>query len=132
VLATEISKSSVQAAQHNLAANDCGNVTLVRMSSDEISTALNGGRDFFRLRDIDLGGYAFGTLLVDPPRAGLDATTLQLASRFDRVLYISCNPDTLRDNLRALAASHRIAAFALFDQFPYTHHMECGVLLQRR
>ncbi|HSB94937.1 MAG TPA: hypothetical protein VLC91_00710, partial [Spongiibacteraceae bacterium] len=28
-------------------------------------------------------------------------------------------------------ASHRIAALALFDQFPYTHHLECGVLLKK-
>jgi tRNA (uracil-5-)-methyltransferase len=102
------------------------------MSSDEISTALSGGREFFRLREIDLESYRFDTLLVDPPRAGLDDTTLQLASRFERVLYISCNPETLGRNLQALNASHRIEAFALFDQFPYTHHMECGVLLRRR
>jgi tRNA (uracil-5-)-methyltransferase len=132
VLATEISKSSVAAAQHNLAVNGCDNVALVRMSSDEISTALGGGREFFRLREVDLDSYRFDTLLVDPPRAGLDGTTLQLASRFERVLYISCNPETLRHNLQALNASHRIDGFALFDQFPYTHHMECGVLLRRR
>lgn len=132
VLATEIAKSSVRAALHNLAANGIDNVALVRMSSDEISTALSGGRAFRRLRDIDLDGYRFSTLLVDPPRGGLDATTLALAARFDNVLYISCNPATLRDNLTALAPTHRIAAAAAFDQFPYTHHLECGVLLQRR
>nr|WP_066597332.1 hypothetical protein [Sodalis-like endosymbiont of Proechinophthirus fluctus] len=31
-----------------------------------------------------------------------------------------------------LAANHRIERRALFDQFPYTHHMECGVLLVRK
>ena len=132
VLATEIAKSSVQAAQYNLAANGIDNVALVRMSSDEISTALAGGRAFRRLRDIDLDDYDFRTLLVDPPRAGLDATTLALAARFDNILYISCNPITLRENVAALQATHRIAALALFDQFPYTHHLECGMLLARR
>ena len=32
--------------------------------------------------------------------------------------YISCNPNTLRDNVAALQATHRIAASAAFDQFP--------------
>lgn len=132
VLATEIAKSSVHAARHNLAANGIDNVALVRMSSEEISTALSGGREFRRLRDVDLPAYRFGTLLVDPPRSGLDDITLALARRFDNILYISCNPETQRANIAALHDSHRIAALALFDQFPYTHHLECGVLLQKR
>lgn len=132
VLATEISKTSIHAAQHNLAANNIGNVAFARLSSDEISTALAGEREFRRLRDIPLHEYHFSTLLVDPPRAGLDERTLKLAERFDNILYISCNPITLRENLVALNNTHTIEALALFDQFPYTHHLECGVLLKRR
>lgn len=132
VLATEISKTSIQAAQHNLVANNIGNVAFARLSSDEISAALAGEREFRRLRDIALQDYRFSTLLVDPPRAGLDERTLNLAQRFDNILYISCNPVTLRENLIALNKTHRIATLALFDQFPYTHHLECGVLLRKR
>lgn len=132
VLATEVSKTSVQAGCHNLAANGIANTTLVRLSSDEISAALAGRETFQRLKDVDLAGYDFSTLFVDPPRSGLDPATVELASRFANILYISCNPETLRDNVAALQASHRIAAAAAFDQFPYTHHLECGVLLQRR
>jgi tRNA/tmRNA/rRNA uracil-C5-methylase (TrmA/RlmC/RlmD family) len=76
------------------------------------------------------------TILVDPPRAGLDATTLALCGKFDRILYISCNPTTLEPALRELlATTHRLERVALFDHFPYTQHVECGVLLvanQRR
>jgi tRNA (uracil-5-)-methyltransferase len=132
VLATEIAKSSVRAAQHNLAVNSLSNVTMVRMSSDEISTALAGGRAFNRLRDIPLNDFRFSTLLVDPPRSGLDENTIALCRRFDNILYISCNPLTLRENIIALQDSHAVNALALFDQFPYTHHLECGVLLQKR
>lgn len=132
VLATEIAKSSVRAAQHNLAENGIHTVSLVRMSSEEISTALSGGREFRRLRDVPLADYRFSTLLVDPPRSGLDAGTLELARRFDNILYVSCNPQTLHANIAALQSSHRIGSLALFDQFPYTHHLECGVLLRRQ
>lgn len=132
VLATELSKSSVRAALYNAEANDTHNITLVRMSSEEISDALAGGREYRRLQGIDLASYTFSTLFVDPPRSGLDPATLALAAQFDRVLYISCNPVTLRDNAAALSATHGIAAAAAFDQFPFTHHLECGLLLTRR
>jgi tRNA (uracil-5-)-methyltransferase len=132
VLATEMSKTSVAAARYNLEANGVDNVTMVRMASEELSDAFAGGREYRRMQGVELAGYRFSTLFVDPPRSGLDAATLALAAGFDRILYISCNPQTLRDNVAALQASHRIAAAAAFDQFPYTHHLECGVLLARR
>ena len=132
VMATEVSKSSVLAAGYNLDANSVANVALVRMSSDEISGALAGVREYKRLSGIDLASYRFTTLFVDPPRSGLDASTLALAAGFENILYVSCNPQTLLDNVAALQATHRIAASAVFDQFPYTRHLECGLLLKRR
>jgi tRNA (uracil-5-)-methyltransferase len=65
-------------------------------------------------------------------RAGLDPATEELLAAFDRIVYISCNPTTLHANLAGLSASHRITRFALFDQFPFTEHVECGVYLERR
>lgn len=132
VLATEVSKSSVKAADYNLEANGIANVTMVRMASDEISDALARTREFRRMQDVDLDSYNFSTLFVDPPRSGLDAPTVELARGFDHILYISCNPQTLQENIAALYATHAITAAAAFDQFPYTHHLECGVLLTRR
>jgi tRNA (uracil-5-)-methyltransferase len=132
VLATEVSKSSVQAAHFNLDINGIDNTALVRMSSDEISDALAGREVFQRLKDIDLAAYRLSTLFVDPPRSGLDARTLELAGQFDQILYISCNPQTMQENVAALHATHGICAAAVFDQFPYTHHLECGLLLTRR
>lgn len=132
VLATEISKSSVSAANHNIAANKVGNITMLRMSSEDFTCAWNKERVFRRLKDIDLNDFDLKTILVDPPRAGLDDATLTLAQRFDNILYISCNPRTLADNLATLSKSHTIVKTAFFDQFPYTQHLESGVLLQRK
>jgi len=132
VLATEVSKTSVKAALHNLEVNAVGNTAIVRIASEEISAALSGRETFQRMQDIDLASYEFSTIFLDPPRSGLDPATLELAAGFANILYISCNPQTLRDNVAALQTTHRIAASAVFDQFPYTHHLECGVLLQRR
>jgi len=130
VLATEISKTSVKSAKYNFKLNDISNVEVVRMSSEDFSSALAGERAFRRLKDIDLSSYQFSTVLVDPPRAGLDTLTEKLISQFDTIFYISCNPDTLYDNLTTLCKSHRIIKFAIFDQFPYTDHIECGVMLK--
>jgi len=57
---------------------------------------------------------------------------LALVQGYERILYISCNPETLKDNLQLLNETHKVTRFALFDQFPYTEHMETGVLLERR
>lgn len=131
VMATEIAKSSVNSAQFNLATNSVDNVVIARLSSEEMTEALNGVREFRRLKDIDLKAYEFGAVLVDPPRAGLDAGTLDLVQRFDRIIYVSCNPVTLMENLQVLKRTHKIVAKAMFDQFPYTDHVETGVVLER-
>lgn len=134
VLATEVSKASIRAARANAAENGIDNVQLVRMSAEEVSAAMAGERVFRRLAQLPtpLGEYRLDTLFVDPPRAGLDAQTVAMASGFCNVLYVSCNPVSLADNLARLCDTHHIAGFALFDQFPYTDHMECGVLLTQR
>lgn len=131
VLATEISKSSVAAAQVNLHLNKISNVTILRMSSEEFVQALNQERTFRRLAEVDLSQYHCQTVLVDPPRSGLDDDTLRMVQNYENIVYISCNPQTLNDNLLTLQKTHTISRFAMFDQFPYTHHAECAVYLQR-
>jgi tRNA (uracil-5-)-methyltransferase len=132
VLATEVSKTSVESAQFNIAANNIDNIQIVRMSSEEFSQAMDGIREFNRLRHVNLADYNFSTIFVDPPRAGLDPHTTSITQRFDNIIYISCNPETLRENLTTITQTHTIKAFAIFDQFPYTHHVECGVVLQKK
>ncbi|WP_018015113.1 tRNA (uridine(54)-C5)-methyltransferase TrmA [Teredinibacter turnerae] len=132
VLATEVSKTSVKSALYNIEQNGATNIAIARLSSEEFTEAMNKVRRFRRLENIDLDSYQFSTIFVDPPRAGLDTDTVKLASRFDNIIYISCNPDTLADNLASLATTHEVTRLALFDQFPYTEHRECGVILRRK
>ncbi|WP_369854741.1 tRNA (uridine(54)-C5)-methyltransferase TrmA [Candidatus Thalassolituus haligoni] len=132
VMATEISKTSVAAAQINIADNQIDNLIIARLASEDFVQALRGEKQFERLKDIDLGSYDFRTVLVDPPRAGLDDESVKQVQGYDNIIYISCNPETLQANLRLLSQTHTIQRFALFDQFPYTHHIETGVLLTRK
>ncbi|MBW6392329.1 tRNA (uridine(54)-C5)-methyltransferase TrmA [Billgrantia antri] len=131
VLATEISRTSVASAQQNLGANGIDNVMVGRMSAEEFSAALKGEKGGRRVSEMALEGYDFSTVLVDPPRAGLDEASCRQLSEYSRIVYISCNPETLERNLEALSRTHRMSRFALFDQFPWTHHCECGVLLEK-
>jgi len=128
VVATEIARSSIRCAEYNIALNQINNVRVLQMSAEDVSAALSQGQ---QLKSIDLAGLQLNTILVDPPRAGLDPATEQLVSRFDDILYISCNPETLAHNLQTLCKTHQVQTFALFDQFPYTHHIECGVWLKK-
>ena len=123
---------SVASANTNFALNNIDNVTVVRLSSEEITQALNGDRPFRRLRDIDLSAFNFSTVFVDPPRSGLDKGTEALVGQFDKILYVSCNPVTLMENLSVLCKTHNIVNVAAFDQFPWTTHLETGVYLVRK
>ena len=131
VVMTELSPHAVNAAQQAFAQAGMTHVTIAAMNSEQVSTALASSGDGTQLtwqgKD-----YNFDTLFVDPPRAGLDEVTRDLAQRFDTILYVSCNPETLARDIEAWQGTHRIAAAAVFDQFPYTHHIEVGVLLVKQ
>ena len=134
VLATEVAKSSVHAAHENIALNNIENIAIARLNAAETAQALRGERTFKRLASLphELDDYDFSAILVDPPRAGLDDDSLRLAQNMDTIAYISCNPETLARDLEQLAQTHTVQAWAVFDQFPYTHHTECGFILSKR
>jgi tRNA (uracil-5-)-methyltransferase len=135
ILATEISKTSVESAQINIAMNNVTNLKIIRLSAEEFTEALNKKREFNRLKNnnVNLDDYSCRAVLVDPPRAGLDPDTIDLLKRYEIIIYISCNPVTLMDNLKSLTETHDITRFAFFDQFPYTEeHIESGVILTRK
>ncbi|MEC4729061.1 tRNA (uridine(54)-C5)-methyltransferase TrmA [Shewanella sp. D64] len=132
VLATELAKPSVESAQYNIKINAIDNLQIIRMSAEDFTDAMAKKRSFRRLEGIDLDSYNCNTIFVDPPRAGMDPDTVKLVQGYERIIYISCNPNTLIDNLGELSKTHNITRFALFDQFPYTDHMESGVFLERK
>ncbi|MGA1933636.1 tRNA (uridine(54)-C5)-methyltransferase TrmA [Arcobacter sp. YIC-464] len=131
VLATEISKTSINSALKNCELNETTNIDFIRMSAEEFVEALEEKREFNRLKNVNLKDYNFSTIFVDPPRAGLDDLTRKLVTDYNQIIYISCNPETLHRDLEELTKTHRIEKFALFDQFAYTKHIESGVILNK-
>ncbi|PSM52639.1 tRNA m5U54 methyltransferase [Campylobacter blaseri] len=130
VLASEISKNAIKNAKENCEKNSVKNISFIRMSSEEIIKAFSG-QEFNRLKDINLSEYNFSHILVDPPRAGLDESVTKFIKNYENIIYVSCNPDTLFENLQILTKTHKVIKFAIFDQFPHTNHMECGVILKK-
>ena len=85
------------------------------------------------LDPMEISPYALAkSIFVDPPRSGMDEESCRFASRHEHILYISCNPETLVRDLELLSLTHDVVDMALFDQFPYTHHVEMGVKLIQR
>jgi len=130
VLATEMSRTAIAAAQFNQTHHHIDNLTIGRISAEDFTRGWTTGTGR-RMNAWRVAEYDFSTIFVDPPRAGLDAGTLALVQNFDHILYMSCNPTTLLNNLKVLTKTHTITAMALFDQFPYTPHREVGVKLSR-
>jgi 23S rRNA (uracil1939-C5)-methyltransferase len=75
-------------------------------------------------------------IVLDPPRAGLDAKTCSLlaAIHAPRMTYVSCDPITLARDLKLLTAERfQIASIHLVDLFPQTFHCESVVkLIQKK
>ncbi|MSN97050.1 tRNA (uridine(54)-C5)-methyltransferase TrmA [Campylobacter sp. FMV-PI01] len=130
VLANEISKNAIKNAKINALQNNALNLDFLRISSEELMSAFNGAK-FNRLNDIDLNEFDFSHILVDPPRAGLDGSVINFIKNYENIIYISCNPLTLHENLKEICKTHKILNFAIFDQFVNTNHIECGVILRR-
>lgn len=68
-----------------------------------------------------------GTLILDPPRAGIAKKALQKALELnaDSIVYVSCNPATqARDMIEIINANYTLQKVSLVDQFPHTAHIE--------
>ena len=70
-------------------------------------------------------------IIVDPPRKGLDNTTVNniIKIKPKKVIYISCNPATLIRDLAKLEQNYEIKEIQPVDMFPFTSHVECVSLL---
>ena len=71
-------------------------------------------------------------VFVDPPRKGLDNTTMQNLLKVEpqKIIYISCNPATLVRDLKIFEEKYEINDITPLDMFPWTKHVECVAVLQ--
>lgn len=120
VVAIEESASSIRDARWNL--RDFSNVEIVQAKVEDALPRIN--------TEVD-------GLVIDPPRAGCQSSVLEtlISCRVPRVVYVSCNPDTLARDLSILcgvSGVYRVARVQPLDMFPQTAHVETIVALEAR
>ena len=122
VLGVELNRSAVNCAIQNAKANG---ITNARFLCADATSAI---------QRMAQQGERMDVVFLDPPRAGSTPEFLQAVCQLapDRVVYISCNPETQRRDLEYLTARGWKASFIQpVDLFPHTEHVETVVLLSK-
>ncbi|AXY26336.1 23S rRNA (uracil(1939)-C(5))-methyltransferase RlmD [Suicoccus acidiformans] len=118
----EIVEASIESAKRNAADNGLENTFF--MASD----ARNG------LKVLPEVWGQPDLLLLDPPRSGAGGKVMRAIGRFgtEKVVYVSCNPKTLAEDLVWLRDfGYALKVVQPVDQFPYSNHVECVVLMEK-
>lgn len=131
-----------------IAAKQAGQVTGVELNRDAVRDAIVNAKEnqikniYFYCADagdfmLDLreAKEKMDVVFLDPPRAGASTQFLHSLLRLSpsRVVYISCNPETLARDLQVLTAGgYRVDTIQPVDMFPHTNHVECVVLMSRK
>ncbi len=101
---------------------------------------LSIGRSFaFQLkhiieRELELKSR-WDTLIVDPPRTGIPFSLRRFLEEYphiERILYVSCHPHSLVQDIREIASHFTMKCVQLIDMFPQTKHVEIVTVLEQR
>ncbi|MCH9614805.1 MAG: 23S rRNA (uracil-C(5))-methyltransferase RlmCD [Chlamydiia bacterium] len=114
VTSVELSKYAVFDAKQNLELNKTNNVEVLQGDVGQVLGDLKGDPDL---------------VIVDPPRSGLGPLAIEHLKTLKppRILYISCNPKTQKEDIENLG--YQVKTVQSVDQFPHTPHIENIALL---
>ena len=131
-----------------IAAKNAGEVIGVELNRDAIHDAvINAKRNDIRnirFYNDDAGkfmvemaqkGEKADVVIMDPPRTGSDEAFLSSVVKLapERVVYVSCGPETLARDLKYLTKhGYTVKRATPYDCFPYTEHIETVVLLSHK
>ena len=122
VLGVELNRDAVRDAVSNAKRNGINNVRFYQKDAGEF------------LLEMAEEGAKLDVLFLDPPRTGSSEAFLNAAARLSpkRIVYISCNPDTLAEDLKVLVRKgYKTEKCVAVDMFPYTDAIEAVVALTR-
>lgn len=120
VIGIELVEEAVEAAKANAALNGLDNCEFIAGDVFEVLKTVEEKPD---------------VIVVDPPRVGIkpDALDKIIGYGVDQIVYISCNPKTLTENLYYMQYyGYDVVSVKPFDNFPGTKHTEAVALLQKR
>ena len=105
-----------------------------RMNGIEGASFINADASKY-MKEAAKKGERCSVLFLDPPRSGATEEFLAAAGRMapERIVYISCNPESLQRDLRYIRRflPYRIVGIQPVDMFPGSEHIETVVLLSR-
>ena len=112
VVGVEVSESAIKSAK--LAAQDNGfkNIQFLPKDAEEFLTTYSGNRP--------------DMLICNPPRRGLSNQIIEKINNLapSSLIYSSCNPETLANDIQLLKENYQVRSLAPFDMFPLTNHLE--------
>ena len=120
VIGVEIINQAVRDALRNAKHNGISNIEFYAADVSDFIDQMASQQ-----KDIDV-------LFMDPPRKGADERFLKsvLTLKPKRIVYVSCEPETLARDIKILSSVYQIASIQPVDMFPQTHHVESVVLMQ--
>lgn len=122
VIGIELNDDAVRDAKANAKRNGINNINFVAADAAEYMTQMSEN------------GQSADVVLLDPPRSGCTEEFVNAVAGIapDRVVYISCNPETLGRDLEWFrAAGYRAVEAQPVDMFAFTEHIEIGCALKR-
>ena len=123
IIGVEVNRDAVADAMDNARRNGIANATFHAADAGEFMEAMAAK------------GQTADVVVTDPPRAGCSGrflhSLLKLAPA--RVVYVSCNPETLARDLYTLTkGGYKVRKMQPVDMFPFTSHVECVVCLTKK
>ncbi|MCM1190142.1 MAG: 23S rRNA (uracil(1939)-C(5))-methyltransferase RlmD [bacterium] len=123
VIGVENNRDAVKDARSNAKRNQVYNIEFYENDAGKVLT------------EMAQQGAQIDLVILDPPRSGSSEAFLEAAARLAprRVIYISCNPDTLVRDLKLLTGKgYKVQRGVAVDMFPFTEHTEAIVCLDRK
>lgn len=119
VIGVELNRQAIKDANENKKLNNINNIEFY---AGDVGKILNKNN------------YKPNTIIVDPPRAGLDSLALSqiLNIKPKKLVYVSCDLMTLARDLKLLSNDYDILELTPVDMFPYTAHVECVSVMHRK
>lgn len=121
VYGIEIVEEAVKDAKENAKQNEIENIEFM---AGDVEKVFN---DFIHQKKI-----LPDAIIVDPPRKGLDHTTIEniLKIHPKKLVYISCNPATMVRDIKKMEEIYELKQVQPVDMFPFTKHVECIAMLE--
>ena len=129
-IALRLPKSRITAVEIVPSASENANALMRNLAIDNVKNICSDAAKFVESIKRD---NTKRVLILDPPRKGCDERVLAVAKEagFEKILYVSCNPQTLARDLKTLSSTYTIDYVQPYDMFPQTHHVETVVTMTR-